>query len=162
MNTAWLWLVWAASFMRCTSPLGILSWGSRWGGSVGGEPERPVEFKWWKAACFRQTVNSLKCLLRLSLTGVDLMNCSYNYQTAGHRHYSAVVSPHVRMYVCVCVSSPILLQYSGGGADRQVTPPVCPPRFLCSVAVGTCHTFTVVSRLRGERQTEWDRGGAGR
>lgn len=53
---------------------------------------------------------------------------------------------------CVCVSLPSLLQYSGGGADRQVTPPEWPPRFLCSVAVGTCHTFTVVSRLSGGQQ----------
>lgn len=148
--------------MLCTSRHGILNWGSRWGGSVGGEPERPLEFKWLKAACFRQTVNSLKCLLWLSLTGVDLMNCSYNYQTWGHRHYSVLVGAHARCgcaYVCVwlCVSSPSFLQYSGGGADRQVTPPVWPPRFLCSVAVGTCHTFTVVSRLRGERKWEIER-----
>lgn len=48
---------------------------------------------------------------------------------------------------CSGVHSPSLLQCSRGGADRQVTPPVWPPRFFCSVAVGTCHTFTVVSRL---------------
>ena len=54
-----------------------------------------------KAACFRQTMNSLKCLVRLSLSGVDLMNCSYNYQTAGHRHYSVLVA-NVDECECVC------------------------------------------------------------
>lgn len=56
---------------------------------------------------------------------------------------------------CDCLL-PSLLQYSGRGAKRPVMPPLCPPRLRCSLAVGTCHTFIVVSRLsqREREQTE--------
>lgn len=75
--------------------------------------------------CLLQTDSELsKVSTVVTSLWADLMNCSYNYQTAGQRHYSALLGPHVRMCVCVCVSSPSLLQYSGGGAARQVTPPV--------------------------------------
>lgn len=145
--------------MLCTSRHGILNWGSRWGGSVGGEPERPLEFKWLKAACFRQTVNSLKCLLWLSLTGVDLMNCSYNYQTWGHRHYSVLVGAHARCgcaYVCVCdcvCPHPASCSTQGEGQiDRW--PHQCDPPGSCALLPWEHATPSLWYLGLGERESE--------
>lgn len=122
---------WAELHHLCAALLHLvfLSQRSRWGGSVGGEPERPVDFKWWKAACFRQTVNSLKCLLRLSLTGVDLMNRSYNYQTAGHGHYcSRPACKDLCAWKCARVLTQPLAELGGRcsqtGDPTSVTPQV--------------------------------------
>lgn len=40
---------------------------------------------------------SQTCPPRSSLTGVYLINCSYNYQSSGHQHYSAALGPHLRL-----------------------------------------------------------------
>lgn len=61
------------------------------------EWERLFKFKWWKTECFRQTENSQTCPPRSSLTGVYLINCSYNYQSSGHQRYSAAHDPHLRL-----------------------------------------------------------------
>lgn len=53
--------------------------------------------------CLLQTDSELsKVSTVVTSLWADLMNCSYNYQTAGQRHYSALLGPHVRMCVCVC------------------------------------------------------------
>lgn len=45
----------------------------------------------------RQTENSQTCPPRSSLTGVYLINRSYNYQSSGHQPYSAAPDSHLRL-----------------------------------------------------------------
>lgn len=104
--------------------------------------------------CLLQTgSSSLKCLLRLSLTGVDLMNCSYNYQTAGHGHYSAVA--HVRMCVCMCVLTQPLAVLRRRSRQTGDPASVTPQVLLLRCCGNMPHLHCCISAWEEGRETEW-------
>lgn len=127
---------WETNALSKTARQGVMeSKRDRWEGG-----NRYTEQKTWERRVYERWVRSCGyiCIYRLSpSTGSIIL-----YFPA----LRGLERPTERGCMCVCV--PNLLQYSGGGALRQVTPPLWPPKLRCSVAVGTCHTLTVVSRLK--------------
>lgn len=61
-----------------------------------------LECKWWKAACFRQTVNSLKCPLWLPLSGLIWWTAPIITKPQD-RGITQLCSAHMLGCVCACV-----------------------------------------------------------
>lgn len=86
---------WATSSMLCCSQLSVSCSEYRRGRECRRTAGQAVWVQVMETECFRQT-NSQPCPLGSPLSGVYLINCSYNYQTWGHQHYSAAHGPHRR------------------------------------------------------------------